>query len=458
MSRPARSVTGDIAAFVSETPSAAIPAEARQAGIRSVLDTVGVLLAGLGEPVVRIVAAELVGGPGPATLLGQGRTASAADAALFNGTAAHALDYDDVHSHLRGHPSACVLPAAFAAAEHAGLTGAGLLDAYVIGVEVECGIGRAFGPSHAARGFHSTSTLGVLGAAAAAARALGLDAGETAAALGIAASSASGLRRNFGTATKPLHAGNAARAGVVAALLAGAGVAAAPDIVESFVDAFNSDDDGAPDAIGRLGAPWAIVDPGMSIKKYPCCNRGHRAVDAVLDIVRALDAAAGEVAAVEVRMPAGQVDPDGRVGPMTYPVPRTGAEAKFSMPYVVAAAIVDRGLPINAFTDDGIHRPAVQDLLAKVHPVNRDDTDDHVEVVMTLHDGRACGRRVHRSRGDPRGGEPPGLDELTAKYTDCASVVLPPEAVAQSMSLVLRLDSLPTVSELAAALSGKADG
>lgn len=453
----ARSITDDVATFVTATPATAIPADVRAAGLRSVLDTLGVTLAGTAEPVVRIVAAELAGTAGPATLLGLGRATGAPEAALVNGTAAHAIDYDDVHSHVRGHPSACVLPAALATVEYAGSTGGGLLDAYLIGIEVACRVGTALGPSHAAHGFHSTSTLGVLGAAAAAARALGLDRATTSAALGIAASSASGLRRNFGTMTKPLHAGNAARDGVVAALLARAGVGAANDVLASFVAAF-SPGDGDPGAIRGFGEPWAVVDPGMTIKKYPCCNRAHRAVDAVLDIVRALDVSAADVAAVEVRMPAGQVDAAGHVGPLIHPVPHTGLEAKFSMPYVVAAAVVDRGLPIAAFTDDGVRRPEVRELLARVRPVNRADAGDHVEVVMTLRDGRTCGRIVRHARGDPRGGAPLGRDELTAKYADCASLVLGPESVASSVGLLERLDSLADVRELTAALSGDGVG
>jgi 2-methylcitrate dehydratase PrpD len=416
--------------------------------VRSVLDTLGVLLAGVGEPVVRAVATELAGAPGPATLLGLGRQARATDAALVNGTAAHAIDYDDVHSHVHGHPSACVLPAALAAAELGGGSGAVLLDAYVIGIEVACLMGRAVGPSPS---FHNTSTLGVLGAAAAAARALALDSAQTAAALGIAVSSASGLRSNFGTMTKPLHAGYAARDGLAAALLARAGADATKNALESFVDAF-----GPGGVIG--GDPWAIVTPGMAIKKYPCCNRGHRAVDGVLDIVTALDVLPEQVGSVEVRMPNGQVDAEGRVGPMTYPRPRTGLEAKFSMPYVVAAAVVDRGLPIAAFTDDGVHRTQVQDLVARVRPVNRADADDHVEVVLTCRDGRTARRVIRFTRGDPRGGAPLGSDEMLAKYTDCAGSVLSPAAVDRSSALISRLADLEELSELTAILAGEQAG
>ncbi|HEX3650973.1 MAG TPA: MmgE/PrpD family protein [Pseudonocardiaceae bacterium] len=456
MSGRARSITADVAAFVSATPSADIPAGVRLAGVRSIVDTLGVLLAGVTEPVVRIMAGLVAPATGPATLLGLGRRASATDAALVNGTAAHAVDYDDVHSHVRGHPSACVLPAALAAAEHARLGGAALLDAYLIGIEVECRVGRAIGPSHAAAGFHSTATLGVLGAAAAAARALGLSTGQTSAALGIAASSAGGLRCDFGTMAKPVHAGHAARDGVSAALLARAGVTAAPDALSSFVAAYCADGDIT--AIGVPGQPWEIVDPGMAIKKYPCCNRGHRALDAVLEIVRRHDVRAEDVESIEIGMPAGQVDAAGGVGPMTYPRPATGLEAKFSMPYVVAAAVVDRGLPLAACTDDGVRRPVVTALLPRVRPVNRADDGDHVEVVLTTRAGHAHRSVVRFSRGDPRGGEPLDWAEVVAKYADCASTVLTPDAVGRSAALVRLLDSLDDVGELTGALVGKAAG
>jgi 2-methylcitrate dehydratase PrpD len=446
----AESATARLAAFVSAPPVA--PEPVRAAGVRSVLDTLGVLLAGLAEPVVRSVADTLGREPGPAALVGRGRRVAAPAAALVNGVAAHAIDYDDVHSHVRGHPSACVLPAALAAAEHAGRSGAGLLEAYLVGIETAARVGRAVGPSHAAAGFHSTATLGVLGAAAAAARALGLDAAGTEHALGIAASSAGGLRRNFGTMTKPLHAGFAARDGVTAALLAQAGVTAAPDAVDSFVAAFCPAGDGDLAALGRPGQPWEILDPGLAIKKYPCCNRGHRAVDAVLALVAEHDLTPDRVAAVAVRMPAGQVDAAGRVGPMTYPVPRTGLQAKFSMPYVVAAAITHRGLPMAAFTDPAVHDPGVTALAAKVRPVNRPDPADLVQVVVSDVDGGRFDREVRFTRGDPRGGEPLSFADVLAKYVDCAGTVLDPAAVDRSAALIRDLESLPAAGDLTKAL------
>jgi 2-methylcitrate dehydratase PrpD len=452
------SITAEVAAFVSTTPRAAIPPPAISTAKCHVLDTVGVLLAGSVEPIVTDVIEELTHAQhiaddapaGAATVLGRGCWARPTEAALVNAVSAHVIDFDDVQSHVRGHPSACILPAALAAAEHAGLDGAGLLDAYVVGIEVAGKVGRSFDASHARQGFHSTSTLGVLGAAAAAARALALTQRQTAYALGIAASSASGLRSNFGTMTKALHAGFAARDGLAAALLARRGVTAIDTVLDgagSFTRVY-CPDGGEPAAIRGLGEPWEILDPGIAIKKYPCCNRGHRAADATLDLVRELDIGAAEIADVQVRMPAGQVDAEGRVGPMTFPRPASGIEAKFSLQYAVAAALQHRALPMAAFTDEGIHDPQVVALLSRVHPVNRADDDDHVEVVITTRSGAQESRTVRFTRGDPRGGGPLPWNEVLAKYRDCASAVLADDAITRSAALVKSLNALPQLGDL----------
>jgi 2-methylcitrate dehydratase PrpD len=455
------SITADIAAFICDTGSGSIPPAARDVARRSILDTIGVALAGRDEPAVRIVR-ELTapaGADGPATLLGWAGRTTALDAALVNGTAAHALDYDDTHASVRGHPSAPIVAAALAAAETAGASGAQLVDAYLIGLEVAGRAGRSLGPSHAARGFHSTGTLGVLGATAASARLLGLDPPRATAALGIAASSAAGLRLNFGSMTKPLHAGQAARAGLLAGLLALRQFGAADGALDAggFTSAF-SGPDGDPARIGGFDGSWQALDPGVAVKKYPCCNRGHRAADAILALVAEHGFGPADVERIEVRMPAGEADAAGRVGPMTFPRPRNGLEAKFSMPYVVAAAVADRELVIGTFHDDSVRRPAVAELLGRVHPVSderRPGTDpaaNYVEVVAWLRDGRELARRVAFSRGDPRGGEPLSWAELTRKYADCAAGVLPAARVARSAALIERIDELDRVSALTAEL------
>jgi 2-methylcitrate dehydratase PrpD len=454
--------TERLARFIAESSSS--PSAVAEAAEKHIADTIGVLLAGTREPVVAAVLGELVRVFRPetdppdlgATLLGLRARATVTDAALVNAVAAHAIDYDDVHSHVRGHPSACVLPAALAASESAGLSGAGLIDAYVVGIEAAARIGRTMDASHARQGFHSTSTLGVIGAAAAGARALGLSTEQTAHALGIAASSASGLRRNFGTMTKPLHAGFAARDGLTAALLARRGVTASETVFDD-PDSFTATycpDGGDPAAFGVPGEPWEVVAPGIAIKKYPCCNRGHRAADAVLEIVGDYVIEPEQIASIEVRMPAGQVDERGRVGPMTFPRPQTGLEAKFSMQYVVAAAAHYRALPMSAFTDDGIHQLGVWALMDRVRVLNRADADDRVEVALTARDGHSWVTTVRYSRGDPRGDAPLTWDDVIVKYRDCVGGVLSEQAAEASSLLLIGLGALDDVRTLTALLSG----
>jgi 2-methylcitrate dehydratase PrpD len=465
----AAGITAEIASFICDTDPASIPRAARDVARGAILDTIGVALAGASEPAARAVRELAAPADGPAsadgsgsvTLLGCARRATALDAALVNGTAAHALDYDDTHASVRGHPSAPIVPAALAAAELSGASGGQLVDAYLIGLEIAGRVGRSLGPSHAARGFHATSTVGALGAAAASARLLGLDAPRTRAALGIAASSAAGLRLNFGTMTKPLHAGQAARSGLLACLLARRDFGAAGgalDAVRGFTSVF-SGPDGNPALISGFDGSWQALAPGVAVKKYPCCNRGHRAADAILALVARHRFGPADVERIEVRMPAGEVDEAGRVGPMTFPRPTTGLEAKFSMQYLMAAAVFDQKLVIGTFRDESVRRPAVRRLLERVHPVadsSRPASDpdaNYVEVVAWLRDGRSCAERVRFARGDPRGGTPLSWDELVRKYADCGARVLTAGQLERSAALVARLDELDRVASLTAELA-----
>ena len=268
---------------------AAPPAAARDAAARAVLDTIGVVLAGASEPAARAVQRVVMDSQGPCTILGLAASAGAGDAALANGTAAHALDYDDMCFVSLAHPSAPLVAAALAAAETAGASGRSLLDAYVVGFEIEARLGRAMNPRHYQRGWHCTSTIGTIGAAAAAARLLGLDAKAAGHALAIAASEASGLKENFGTMVKPLHAGLAARNGVLAAQLAAAGMtasAAAIDGPQGFLAAMDSAQPALDEIAADLGSRWEILDTGITVKLYPSCAGTHPALDALLDLKR----------------------------------------------------------------------------------------------------------------------------------------------------------------------------
>ena len=226
--------TSTIAEFVAKNRWEDCPAEAVDAARRAILDCLGVMLAGSAEPAARIVTdiARSEGGAPLATVIGTSLRTGAVWAALANGTAAHALDFDDTNFTMIGHPSAPVLSAALAAGELALADGRALVHAFLLGFEVETTLAEVLNPAHYERGFHATGTLGTMGAAATTARLLGLDPRQTGTALAIAASQASGLKENFGTMTKPFHAGHAARSGVLSALLAREGFTASERALE----------------------------------------------------------------------------------------------------------------------------------------------------------------------------------------------------------------------------------
>lgn len=448
-------VTRTLARFASRTRYDDLPPEAVDAAKRALLDTLACAIAGADEPTTRIaldVAREL-GGHEQATAIGSGARLSVAQAALVNGVAAHALDYDDVNYSLRGHPSAPVLPAVLALAEHRGASGAEALAAFVIGFEVECKLGRSQGTSHYARGWHATSTHGTVGAAAAAASLLSLDEERTAHALAIAASMAAGSRQNFGTMTKPLHPGRAAEGGVTAALLAARGFTADPEMLEAplgFIRLFSPAEDCDPErAIAGLAAPYDIVTPGIAVKKFPCCYNTHRALDAVLALRNAYGTHADDVARVEVRVPVSAASP------LIHHRPQTGLEGKFSMEYCLAATLVDGPPRLASFTDAAVQRPQLQDLLRRVEmvltPAEGTNAEGYADVDLVLRDGRTLNRRVDEPRG--AGGDPLPYEELAAKLRDCAAASsLPLAAAEEALALIARFETLPDVRGLLRAL------
>jgi 2-methylcitrate dehydratase PrpD len=441
--------TRDIAAWVARFSIEDTPPEVRTAARAALLDTVGVILAGAPEPVTRIVASVVAedGARPVADQLGGDLRTSAEGAALVNGTSGHALDYDDVNLSVRGHPSIAVLPAALAAAQRAGASGRALLEAYIAGVEVMAKLGRAMGPAHYRAGWHATSTLGTLGAAAAAGKLFGLDVPQHAHALAIAVSEASGCQQNFGTMTKPFHPGHAARCGIHAARLAARNMTADPTAIEGPLGFFAVFSFGAAQLNGladSLGRPFDFVSAGLSVKKYPCCFATHRAADGMLELVVAHGIRAEDVEAVKVVVPAG-----GRQ-PLIHDRPETGLEGKFSMPYVMAAAILDRRLGLDSFTDAAVRRPEAQELLQRVTTAEDPSMTDawnptaQGHVVVTV---RAGGREHWRRIDHPRGSREVPLhhDELVEKFRDCAHRALAPDAVERALGL---LESVETVADV----------
>ena len=446
--------TEGVVDFIVGTPAEAVPPEAIMAAKRAVLDTIGVALAGVPEPGPRIVR-ELVAehGPGPASVLGTAQRAQIGDAAWANGTAAHALDYDDTTVPMHGHPSAPLLPAVLAVAEARGLSGAALLDAFVIGFEVESTVGSVLGDSHYRRGWHATATTGTLGAAAAGARLAGLGPEQTANALGVALSLAAGSRANFGSMTKPLHVGNAARAGLQAAFLAERGFTATDDALGGpmgFVRLFTPDGDERPERLASLGDSWGIVEPGINVKRYPCCYGAARAADAVFSLVEEHDLQPQQVERIDVRVHPGGLDA------LIHPRPHDGLQGKFSIEYILAAVVCDRELRLSTFDDEAVGRADTRRVLERVHPTEGappaelGDAAQFAVVDVVLADGSTLTRAVDEAAGASR--RPLTWGQLADKYRDTASRVLGEAAVERSLLAIEELESAPNVDGLVADL------
>jgi len=430
--------------------TAAPPAAARAAAARALLDTVGVTLAGAAEPAARIVQRVVEqDGTGPCRVLGTSLRSSAGNAALANGTAAHALDYDDMCFVSLAHPSAPLVAAALAAAEVANASGRALLDAYVVGFELEGRLGRAMNPRHYQRGWHCTSTLGTIGAAAAASRLLGLDASAAGHALAIAASEASGLKENFGTMVKPLHAGLAARNGVVAALLARAGMTAsraAIDGPQGLLVAMDSEHPSLDAFAADLGTRWEIVDTGITVKLYPSCAGTHPTLDALLDLKRREGFGADEVEVIEIGV-------DSIVPTiLLYDRPSSGLEGKFSMPFCAAAAVVRGRVGIDTFAMSELGDPAIVALQGRV-VMRVDSTLDasappltQAHVTVRLRDGRVLTASANGARGYPE--HPASDEELAGKFTSCATRTLSASQAADALTTLRDVESMSDIRTL----------
>lgn len=432
--------------------AAQVPEAARRAAGTAWLDTIGVMLAGSVEAsarnVQRVIEAE--GGYPRGQIVGTASRTSAGSAALANGTAAHALDFDDMCFVSMAHPSAPLVAASLAAGELSGAAGTTLLDAYVVGFEIEALLGRAVNPSHYGRGWHCTSTLGSIGAAAAAARVLALDEDATARAISIAASCAAGLKENFGTMVKPFHAGLAARNGVLAALLAAEGFSAsetALDGPQGFIAVTSDERPALAEALLTLGTRWEILETGITIKLYPSCAATHPMLDTLLDLRREHGFTGRDVQTVEVAV-------DG-VTPtvLIHPEPRTALEAKFSLQFCAAAAVAYGYVDVATFEDARRSDPEVLRLLPRVRMVvddrlGRDAPSlTQARVSVTLADGRTLAAEANGARGYPA--NPPSREDLDAKFRTCGRRVLEAKPVDAALEGLHRLASLDDVRTLA---------
>jgi 2-methylcitrate dehydratase PrpD len=465
---PRRFPSGTTAAvvdFIANATLSAMPQRAIDEAKRCLIDGFGVVLAGAttaGSAIVRDYV-KSSGGAHEATVLGPARlSATAAHAALANGASGHAMDYDDTQLSasadrvfgLLTHPTVPALAASLAVGERLGVSGATFLEAFLTGFEVECKIAEAIDPNHYLRGFHTTGTIGTFGAAASAARLLKLSRAATAHALGIAASLSAGIRVNFGSMTKPLHAGRAAENGVTAVELASRGFTAGDDPLDGEWGYLQVTAGGADLAriVSTLGKPHSIVDPGVSIKPYPCGSLGHPTMDAMLKVVTDNDLKPEQIARVRVRAGSNILNP------LRYKTAKTELEAKFCLPFMMSSIILRRRAGIREFTDEFVASAPVQAMMARVDTMLDRDIEARgfdkmrsiVEVGLT--DGRTLTQPSdERYRGGPE--RPFTRSELHEKFADCASLVLSPERTRKAIEVIESVDRLANIRELTAALA-----
>lgn len=448
--------TEEIVNFITEISYDQLSTAAIDASKRAIIDCLGVTLAGCEEISGKIIS-ELVKDTGKpeAGVIGGGFKTSIDQAALVNGTKAHALDYDDyfVPDHLTPyHPTVAILPAVLAVGEKYHLSGKHILLAYVVGFEVEARIALACAELQYTLGWHTTSTLGSIGAAAAVAKMLELDKEKTGIALGIAASLSGGLRKNFGTMTKPLHAGEAARSGVVAGILAKRGFTADRNILDSPLSFYEVLGGGQPkrkvikmNQGTRTNSEFHIVSPGIAFKPYPCCAYSHWAIDAILDLKR--EAAINPHNVIQIECQTSSRLPE----ILIHSQPKTALEGKFSLEFCVAIALTDSEVSLKQFTDEKVKDPTVQELMKKVKYVCPPATqagfiDMAGKVVVRLQNGEVCSRKVDIAKGNSR--NPLSMEELNNKYRDCVRSSLSPEDTDKSLDLISRLESINDIAEL----------
>jgi 2-methylcitrate dehydratase PrpD len=447
-----------IAERIGRVSYADLPEEAVHWAKAAILDTVGVTLAGAAEPCTRIVARVLGAGSGAGGTLifGTDRRAAPLDAALINGTAAHALDFDDVSNSMGGHPSAPIVPALFALGEVLDCTGRDLIAAYVAGFETETRIGRGVNLHHYEKGWHPTATLGVFGAAAACCHLMELDKAKTVQALAIASSLASGIKANFGTMTKPLHVGHTARDGLFAAQLAREGFTANDAALEhkqGFLLVFNGAGNFDAEAIlADWGRPYDIVSPGLGIKQHPCCGSTHPAVDAMLALRAEHDIVPDKVAHI-----ASWTHPR-RLAHTDRPDPQSGLDAKFSVQYCLARALLDGRIVLEHFEGDAFRDPDTRALMRRIDAAPFPETAEGggeplgAEIRITFDDGRTITRRIGSALG--RGLDNPlPAGALHAKFANCAGRALPPDQVERLHESLSRLDEAGSLRDVVAAIA-----
>ncbi len=455
------SLTAYVADFACHTRLPDIPEEVVHLGKRSILDGLGLALAGAASKGSQLIRQHLrslsCGSDGGSSVLGSDMRLAPRFAAFANGVSVHADDYDDTQLAvakdrvygLLTHPTAPALPAVLALAERDGRSGQDMLTAYQVAVEVETKISEAINPRHYQHGFHSTATCGTIGASAGAANLLGYDVETTRRTLGIAASQSSGLRENFGTMMKPFHAGRASESGVVAAELAGLGFTATPIILEADRGFFRAAGGGYDPVMieGKLGNPWTFSSPGVSIKPHPSGSLTHPGMGLMLELIHKHDIRPQQVKHVSVGT--NQNMPNALI----HHRPTNELQAKFSMEFCMAILLLERKAGLVQFTDEVVNRPDVQALIEKVdfgvHPEAEAAGYEKMTTIIeiALENGEVVKGQADFGKGSPT--NPMSDEELADKFRECAEWGGLATTDAESViKLVWQLENLSTVAEL----------
>lgn len=447
-----REITAQMATFIEKTRISEIPGPVVQKAKQLVTDLLGVATAGSGEKPARIIQGFIVeqNARGSATIIGTDQRSHPAASSLANGISGHVLDYDDVSEPMYGHPTVAVLPACLALGEELDVSGKALLESYIIGLEVTVKLSYGMNPAHYEHGWHSTCTLGSMGAAAAAAKLLGLTGEQLRTALALAASQAGGLQQNFGTMIKSFHSGRAAENGVLAALLAQRGWTGDQNILEAPLGFFHlfcgPGHYDAERCVDSLGKPFEIDRPGIILKKYPSCAFSHPIIDAALVITQDPQYNVSKVERVEGRIHslADQI--------LIHRNPQTGLEAKFSMEACIALALLDGRVNTKSFTERRLVNKDFKEMLKRVQRVvtagdkKGPQGFGPAEVRVVLKGGDMMEARVEKAKGNPE--NPMTGEEIREKYLDCCSDVLSQRSIEKSLSLLQDLDALDGIRPL----------
>ncbi|MGC2198239.1 MAG: MmgE/PrpD family protein [Terriglobales bacterium] len=460
-------LTDYVSKFVVTTTYNDIPDNVIELGKKSILDGLGLAVAGSKAQtgsISRRYVESLGICDGKATLIGSAQNSSPRFAAFVNGVSIHADDFDDTQLSgakdrvygLLVHPTVPVLPAVLALTERGGASGKELMLAYHVGVEVECKIAEAISPRHYQDGFHSTGTCGPFGSAAASAKLLGFESPKIRNAFGLAASQSGGLRENFGTMTKPFQAGHAAESGIVSTELVAPGRTAAEQILEAdrgFFHAFGGSYD--PEAImNRLGKPWTFASPGISLKPYPSGSLTHPAMTEMMRLIKANNILPTQVTKVDIGANHNMTTT------LLHHQPKTGLEAKFSMEFCLAILLLERKAGLGEFSDEVVKRADVQEMIRRMNFYVDPDAESAGYDKMTsilkiqLKDGRVFAGRADFAKGSPA--NPMAFEEAAMKFRGCAEYVDWPKAKTEKIiAFVKTLETVPDVRVLFPLLSSE---